>query len=392
MFRERVARGKGIGMDFSQRSRFDRNVPSRMPHSPGVNSERAMRYPAGSTAHSSLFTRLLSAGPKGALRPGYYSVPSYWICEGRRLPFGMFQKTITGEVIQVCEPNRIYLPLDKIPISVEDPSVVLLKKESRLDLLHYLDRNLDEILGHPGISIPEKAELFYYMGYRRLRACYRNPGRITLGGVKGLIALMVEEIFVSKETVKGVFALVQDNVCKTTEHPECAIMHSLNVGILATFFVMKVLENLSREILEEVALGYFLHNIGMMRLPQKIVDYGGPLGDTTWPLIRQHPAWGLEIVQGIEEPTREVAHIIMDHHEKLNGKGYPRALTGADMHFFVKVCGLVDSFNAMIAERTYRQALQVVDALKEIKQKIPHEYDPTIFSKLILVFLDNELI
>ena len=53
---------------------------------------------------------------------------------------------------------------------------------------------------------------------------------------------------------------------------------------------------------------------------------------------------------------------------------------------------MVDSFNAMIAERTYRQALQVVDALKEIKQKIPHEYDPTIFSKLILVFLDNELI
>ncbi len=363
-----------------------------MPQSPGVNSERALRYPAGSAGHTSLFTRLLDAGPKGALRPGYYSIPSHWICEGRRLPFGMFRKTITGEVIQVSEPNRIYVPMDRIPLAVEDPSVFLLKKESRLDLLHYLDRNLDDILAHPAVSTAEKAELFYYMGYRRLRACYRIPNRMTLGGVKGLIALMVEQVLVDRDTVKGIFALVQDNFCRTTEHPDCAIMHSLNVGILATFFVMKVLENLSREILEEVSLGYFLHNIGMMRLPQKVMEHAGELSDTAWTLIRQHPAWGVEMVRGIEEPSREVAHIIMDHHERPDGKGYPRALTGIDIHFFVKVCSLMDSFGAMIAQRPYRKALQVVDALKGIKGKIPNEYDPALFSKLILVFLDNELV
>lgn len=379
-------------MESSQRSSFDKNVPTRMPQSPGVNTGRLRVPRVGAEARSSLFTRLLSTGPKDALRPGYYSIPSYWICEGRRLPFGMFRKTPSGEVIKLSEPNRIYQALDRLPLNEGGPAVVLLKKESRLDLLHYLDRNLDEIVANSLMSVPEKAEIFYHMGYRRMRAAYRNPNRITLGGVKGLIALMVEQILTGRETVKEIFGLVQDNVCRTTEHPECAILHSLNVGILATFFVMKVLPNLARDTLEEVALGYFLHNIGMMRLPRKVVDYGGELGDATWTLVRQHPVWGLEMVRGIEEPSREVAHIIMDHHEKLNGKGYPRALTGVDIHFFVKVGSLVDSFSAMISERSYRQALQVVDALKGIKQRVPHEYDPSIFSKLILVFLENELI
>jgi HD-GYP domain-containing protein (c-di-GMP phosphodiesterase class II) len=379
-------------MESSQGSRFDSNVPSRMPQSPGLHTGRGSKYPDAAGARSTLFTRLLNAGPQGAIRPGFYSIPNYWICEGRRLPFGMYRKTITGEVIRICESNRIYLPMDALPITDEEPGVVLVKKESRLDLLHYLDRNLDDIVANPQMSVSERAELFYYLGYRRLRAVYRNPNRITLGGVKGLIALMVEQILLERETVKQVFELVQDNVCRTTDHPESSILHSLNVGILSTFFVMKVLGNLSRDTLEDVALGYFLHNIGMMRLPQKIMDYGGELGDATWTIIRQHPVWGLEMVKGIEEPSREAAHIIMDHHEKLNGKGYPRALTGVDIHFFVKVCSLLDAFNAMISDRSYRQAMQVVEALKAIKQKVPLEYDPGIFSKLILVFLDNELI
>jgi hypothetical protein len=379
-------------MESSQGSCFDRNVPSRMPQSPGVNGIRATRQGAGAGIRSSIFTRLLSTAHRGSVRPGYYSVPVYWICEGRRLPFGIYRRTDTGEVIRVCEPNRIYLPLDALPITDEDPSVVLLKKESRLDLLHYLDRNLDDIVSNPRMSAPEKAEIFYYMGYRRLRALYRNPNRITLGGMKGLIALMVEQILVDKEIVKGVFELVRDNVCRTTEHPECTILHSLNVGFLGTFFVMKALPNLVRDNLEEVALGYFIHNIGMMRLPQKIMDYGGDLNEATWTLIRQHPVWGIEMIKGIEEPSRDVAHIIMDHHEKSNGKGYPRALTGVDIHFFVKVLSLVDAFSAMISDRNYRPAMPVVEALKAIKGKIPNDYDPSIFSKLILVFLDNELI
>jgi HD-GYP domain-containing protein (c-di-GMP phosphodiesterase class II) len=379
-------------MESQQGSRFDSNVPSRMPQSPGVNSGLSRRHPTGTGPRFSLFTRLLTPPPQGALRPGFYSIPEHWICQGRRLPFGMYRKTPTGEVIRVCEPNRIFLPGDGSPEGGEDHGTVLLKKESRLDLLHYLDRNLDDIVAGSRMDVPEKAEIFYYMAYRRLRAAYRTPNRITLGGVKGFIALMVEQILGDREAVKEVFALAQENVCMTTAHPECSIMHSLNVGILSTFFVMKVLGNLSRDTLEEVSLGYFLHNIGMMRLPQKVVDYRGALGGAAWTLLRQHPAWGLEIVKGIEEPSREVAHIIMDHHEKLGGKGYPRALTGVDIHFFVKVCSLVDSFNAMISERSYRPAMQVVDALKGIKGNIPNDYDPAIFSKLILVFLDNELI
>ncbi|MRR14119.1 HD domain-containing protein, partial [archaeon] len=367
-------------------------LPSRMPQSPGVNSDAVQR--SGGVNHSrlSLFARFLKSGAQGGFGPQYYSIPAHWMCPGKRMPFGMYRKTKSGEVILSHEPNRIYVPADNDLLDENYSPLVFLKRDSRGELLYYLDKNLDEIISDPRMRPSEKAEVFYYLAYRRLRTAYKNPGKISFAGMKQLIALMIEQIMGDKETFRQVFLLIQDNICRTVEHPESAILHSLNVGILSTFFVSKVLTQLSRRIIEDISMGYFFHNIGMMRLPQKVANYKGTLNTAAWSIIKLHPAWGLEAVKGVQDTSRMMAHIIMDHHEKTDGGGYPKALKGDDIHFFVKVCSVMDTFDALISDRSYRHAINVVDALKQIKQKVPREYDPGIFTKLIRVFLENDLL
>jgi hypothetical protein len=145
----------------------------------------------------------------------------------------MYRKTRSGEIILSHEPNRIYVPADNDLLDESYSPLVFLKRVSRGDLLYYLDKYLDEIISDPRMRPSEKAEIFFYLAYRRLRAAYRNPGKLTFAGMKQLIALMVEQVICERETFRQVFLLVQDNILRTSEHPESAILHSLNVGYSA---------------------------------------------------------------------------------------------------------------------------------------------------------------
>ena len=370
-------------MEASKGSRFDIHVPARMPQSPGVNSEGARRQTDDPGPHLSVLARLLKPCSLGLLGSGYYSIPSYWMCPGRQLPFGVYRKTHTGEIASILEPDSIYIsPTDGMP----DSASVLVRGDSRIRLLSYLDVNLENIIAHRLTDPFEKAEIFYYLAYRRLRVAYKNPGNITVFGVKQTADILVEQILVDKKIMEQIFLIMKDNIYKTPENPECTIMHSLNVGILATFFVAKILEHISRKTLRDIAISYFFHDIGMMRMPQNILDSTGPLASDAWPLVKQHPYFGFEIMKEIKGIPSEMMYIIKDHHERLDGNGYPMSLKRDGIHFFVKVCSIVDTFEAMISQRTYRSAFSTTEALKIIKQRVPHGYDPVVFSKLAAFF------
>lgn len=379
-------------MESSWGNGFDIHVPVRMPLSPGLNTDASEKQAArpGSRAH--FLARLLKPQSFGSEHSRYHAIPLCWLCPGRRIPFRVYERSPVGEIVQVLQSHRIYIPWAGEPDRREESPRVFMEKESTAELLRYLDENLDEIVSHPRITPSEKAEVFYYLSYRRLEFAYRNPGRPMLTGVKNIIALMIEQIIPHRETLRRVYALIQESAGRISEHPRSTILHSLNVGILSTFFVRVVLGHLSRETVEDIALGYFFHDIGMMRLPREVINHRGPLSDDSWSFIRQHPRWGIEIMSRERNMTREMSSIILEHHERLDGKGYPRSLKATDLHFFVKTCAIMDALDAMISLRAYRQAFPLAEALKEIRHNVHQSYDPGIFSRLITVFRENELL
>ena len=111
--------------------------------------------------------------------------------------------------------------------------------------------------------------------------------------------------------------------------------------------------------------GFLLHDVGMLSVPESVMMNPGSLTDPEWELMKGHPEFGQSLLAAI--PFLEDArHIVHAHHERWDGKGYPRGLAGNDIPIGARILALCDSFNAMTQDRPYRNASSIADARREI--------------------------
>jgi len=111
--------------------------------------------------------------------------------------------------------------------------------------------------------------------------------------------------------------------------------------------------------------GFLLHDVGMLSVPESVMVNPGSLTDREWELMKGHPEFGRSLLGPIPvlEEARQIVHA---HHERWDGKGYPRGLAGNDIPVGARILALCDSFNAMTQDRPYRNASSIADARREI--------------------------
>ncbi|WP_264740737.1 HD-GYP domain-containing protein [Cytobacillus firmus] len=131
--------------------------------------------------------------------------------------------------------------------------------------------------------------------------------------------------------------------------------HSLNVTLYSLAIGMK-LQLLPKE-LEILGLGAILHDVGKMKVPSDILLKPGKLTAEEFESIKKHPEDGFNILRKVETIPLLVAHCAFQHHERLNGSGYPRGLEGDEIHDFGKIIAIADVFDAVTSNRIYRQAM-----------------------------------
>ncbi|NGM83044.1 HD-GYP domain-containing protein [Paenibacillus sp. 7124] len=141
-------------------------------------------------------------------------------------------------------------------------------------------------------------------------------------------------------------------------------VHSLNVCLYT--LVLGIAHGYSSSDLKVLGLGSLLHDIGKTQIPIKIVQKPGMLSDEEFRHMRAHTEIGFKILK--EEPNIPLlaAHCAYQHHERINGSGYPRGIRGPEIHEYAKWIGVADSYDAMTSNRVYKKALlphQAVEAL-----------------------------
>jgi putative nucleotidyltransferase with HDIG domain/PAS domain S-box-containing protein len=129
-----------------------------------------------------------------------------------------------------------------------------------------------------------------------------------------------------------------------------------------------------------------IHDIGKINIPVSILTKPGKLTDIEFRMIKTHSEVGYEIVKEIEFQM-PVAEIILEHHEKLDGSGYPRGLKDEDIMFESKILTVADVVEAMSSDRPYRPALGVDVAIDEIKKNRGRLYDPRVVDACISVLV-----
>lgn len=151
--------------------------------------------------------------------------------------------------------------------------------------------------------------------------------------------------------------------------------HQLRVSRLAEAIAMAM--QLDDQTIECVRVSANLHDIGKMYTPSEILSKPGKLSELEFNLIKDHARAGYELLKEIELPW-PVADIIMQHHERLDGSGYPRGLQGTDILLEARIIGVADVVEAITAHRPYRSALGLDAAVDEIRKFKGSHFDSEV--------------
>jgi diguanylate cyclase (GGDEF)-like protein len=128
-----------------------------------------------------------------------------------------------------------------------------------------------------------------------------------------------------------------------------------------------------------------LHDIGKIAIDDSILNKKGPLDEKEWEQIKKHPEIGYRILSSSPEYA-DIAQDILSHHERYDGKGYPRGLSGVDIPIRARIITIADSYDAMISERPYRKPLTHQEALEEIRKNAGTQFDPAIAELFIKLY------
>jgi HD-GYP domain-containing protein (c-di-GMP phosphodiesterase class II) len=189
-----------------------------------------------------------------------------------------------------------------------------------------------------------------------------NTAAITVEGIRTQKSIIEE----GKSTIKALAAAIDAKDPYTRGHSQRVVQFSLMSG--RSF-------SLSPRELEIIEYAGILHDVGKIGIPDAILSKRGPLTDQEYSVIREHPVISTNIIHDIPflEPTRD---IVLHHHERYNGSGYPDGLRGEDIPLGARILAVADAFDAMTTDRPYRAHMLHDHALNELRKHSGRQFCP----------------
>lgn len=159
--------------------------------------------------------------------------------------------------------------------------------------------------------------------------------------------------------------------------------HSVNVIILS--LVLGISLNMSRDKLFHLAMGAMLHDIGKVFVPKEILLKTGRLTDSEFAIIKEHPLRGYEYLKGHIDISALSRIIVLQHHEKIDGTGYPEGIKGNKIHEFAKIAAIADVYDALTSDRPYRRAMSPNEAIEYLMGGADRLFD----FQMVSIFVKN---
>jgi len=192
----------------------------------------------------------------------------------------------------------------------------------------------------------------------------------------------------SHERLEAIFSGTVSALAVTTEkRDQYTAGHQHRVATLACAIAKEM--GLSAKMIDDIKIAGTLHDIGKLYVPLDILSQTGKLTEIEQLFVKTHPAAGYDIVKSIPFDG-PIAEIILEHHERLDGSGYPRGIKGDEILLEAKVLSVADVVEAMASHRPYRPALGIDKALDEIQRNSGHLYDETAVNACVRVIKNNK--
>ncbi|WP_412503787.1 HD-GYP domain-containing protein [Shewanella indica] len=223
----------------------------------------------------------------------------------------------------------------------------------------------------------------------------RGQAKQLLTEAKGLVRKVLSETFEGKAIEVEPFAALADNMIESvmldSDAMKCIsalrskdaylLEHSVNVAFLLITFGKYL--KLDREMLRQLAIGGILHDIGKIKVDNKILHKPGKLTPEEFEHMKLHQAYAIEIMEQAKGLSQVSKDVCLMHHEKLDGRGYPRGLTGDALPLHGRMSCIVDIYDALTATRCYKEAMSPAAAFKILLSLTPFHLDESLVYEFI---------
>ncbi len=240
--------------------------------------------------------------------------------------------------------------------------------------IYIKDSNLEDIKPEDPEFIEFKSEAVKSLS--RVFSKLQYSDTISIKNTLSIITEMIEYLIDNKE-------IDSSYLLELKTFDNYTYIHSLNTCVLTLFFGIQM--SYSRSMLIDLGMGALLHDIGKIRVPIGVLNKKGRLTDEEFCIIKKHPELGYNMVQNVKEINERSRAIILEHHEKVDGSGYPFGLRGDKIHKFSKITCISDVYDAIVSDRVYRKGFAANEAYEFVLGGVESFFD----FELVNVFKNN---
>lgn len=319
------------------------------------------------------------------LQLGMYVILSQsWI----RHPFlkNEFKISSTDQIkkIQSFGINQVIVDEDRSSVQTVTPEVEVAHQEETVELIKdnseelRIVEKIKDILSDNEIPPQRKAKVVYKSSVDLTYNLLRRPTQKNIKEYKEGIFDLVDHLLVNDE--------LSNYLLDITSHDYSTYTHSVNVGVYSILLAKAFFKDSKRHNLQELAAGFFLHDIGKVNVDSKIINKPGRLTDAEMGVMKTHPSQGYRILWDANQLSEESKIIVLQHHERHDGSGYPRGLKGNEIHIYGKICSVADVYDALTSKRPYKDEVKPFEALKIMKEEMINHFQKDIFEEFVLLF------
>lgn len=274
-------------------------------------------------------------------------------------PCDLYRKVDDEEFIFFAKKN---IPFDKVVQENlrENGTRILYVKNDDIDLyFNYINSELTNLVNNPAVKPENKAIAVYSSCKVIMTKVFDDPRAAFLSQAMSAISPTVDLIISNEQATK--------HLVKLTAHDNYTYVHSTNVGIFSIALARIFFGANSAHDLQRLGLGFFLHDLGKCKIPLGILNKPGTFTPEEKQIMDRHPEEGVILLRESGYATDEAEIIVLQHHERDDGTGYPYGLKGSDIHPYSRICRLADTFEALTSDRPYQKKRTAFEALKIIK-------------------------
>ena len=290
------------------------------------------------------------------------------------LDFHLYLQPAPGRLVLFCGPGVTFTERQSARLASLAESLWLrCGDDAAYD--RYVERHLSSLLAAPGLGTAERASLVTSAARAVIAAAMADPRHGEVRTRTRLVAAEMVGLIVREPDAVHHMAALMERDYET-------VRHSINVSVFATGLAQAVGVS-SLTDLQELGHGTLLHDIGKSVIPRELLTKRGKFSGDEFATMQTHVVRGEELVeaQGGMSPLALMA--LSQHHERLDGSGYPRRVPANDLHLFGRITGICDVFDALTSERPYKTALEPANAIRMMTTQLAGQLD----QELLRVFI-----